>query len=162
MVRLQHSSAWPLARVGAVVQREGWVQIPAGVSGEHLLTSLCLCFLTCKPWNRLRAVPQVNTATISMNSWTPRRKSESLVYLGRSWGTLNFTLSVMGVIGGLWIGEEHAWRYSLKGRSGNQPERARVEAGRLIVWLLQQPMVSCAWADGKPWGDCGGLPRWSP
>ena len=140
----------------------GWVQTPAGVSQEHLLTSLCLCFLTCKPRKRLRAVPHVNTATISMNSWTPWRKSESLAYIGRSWGTLNFTLSVMGVIGGLWIGEERAWHYSLKG-SLRKPACKGKSGSRKTHWvIITKPVVSCAWADGKQWGDCGGLPRWSP
>ena len=94
-----------------------------------------LCFLMCKTWKRLSAAPQVNTATIRVKSWTPRRKPESLVYLSRSWGTLNFTLSVMGVIGGLWIGEEHAWHYSLKG-SLRKPVCKGKSGNRKTYWVI--------------------------
>ena len=50
-------------------------QLTAGVLGESLLTSLCLCFLPGKTCKRLRAVPRVNTCSmpaviINMDSQT--------------------------------------------------------------------------------------------
>lgn len=53
--------------------------LTAGVLGESLLTSLCLCFLPGKTCKRLRAVPRVNTfqCQLLLLIWTVKLREES-------------------------------------------------------------------------------------